>query len=86
MACVNTKAPADAEFAKPKGKGEKGSGKGGKPNSNTLTAGGAEIARLRPADKRLLKPERNLAMANAPRCGKDVFSRGWNAQWVSSRP
>ena len=26
----------------------------------------------------MLKPERNLAMAHAPRCGKDVFRWGWN--------
>lgn len=80
MAGVNPKIPNGAETARPKGKGKKCRGKGGKANADTLTAGGTEVARLYPAGKRLLKHERNLAMAHAPRCGKDVFCWGWNAQ------
>ena len=70
---ANTKIPTDTEFSKPKGTGEKGRGTGGKPNAHTLTAGGTEVTRLYPAGERLPKPERNLAMAQAPRCGKEVF-------------
>ena len=75
----SAKIPADVATAKTMGKGKKGRGKGGKPKANTLTAGGTVVARLYPAGKRLLKPERNLAMAHAPRCGKGVFCWDWNA-------
>ena len=39
---------------------------------NTVTAGAQDVTRLYLAGKRLLKPERNLPMAHAPRAGKGV--------------
>ena len=47
--------------------------------SNTVAAGAQVVTRLYPAGKRLLKPERNLSMAHAPRSGKEVFFWGWNS-------
>ena len=85
MAGMTTKPPDDTDFGKPKVKGRKCRGKGGKPNANTLTSGGTEVTRLYPAGKRLLKPERNLAMAHAPRCGKYVFFWDWNAHGGGAR-
>ena len=62
------KLPPEGDGVKPKGKGRKG--KGGKNPKSTTTAGVPEVVRLYPTGKRLLKPERNLAMAHAPRMGK----------------
>ena len=65
------KPPTDLE-ANPNGIAEAKSklkvGKG-----NTLTAGAQDAARLYPAGKRLLKPERNISMANASRAGKEFL-------------
>ena len=42
--------------------------------SNTVTAGAQDVTRLYPAGKRLLKPERNLSLAHAPRDGGMYYS------------
>ena len=47
--------------------------------SNAVTAGAQDVTRLYPAGKRLLKPERNLSTAHAPRDGKEVFCWDWNS-------
>ena len=52
-------------------------GKGEKEVANTTT-GAQEGGMLYHAGKRLLKPERNLAMAHAPRSGKETFCWDWN--------
>lgn len=67
----------EQEAGQEKGRhGKKKKGEGGKGSSNTTTAGAQEVGRLYASGKRLPKPERNLAMAHAPRSGKDVFC--WN--------
>lgn len=64
----------EVDDPRPKGKGKRDKGgKGLKLVGAAVTAGLLDAPRLYPAGKRLLKPERNLAMAHAPRSGKDVF-------------
>ena len=41
--------------------------------SNTVTSGAQDVTRLCPAGKWLLKPERNLSTARAPRVGREDF-------------
>ena len=48
-------------------------GKSAAITQNTVTAGDQDVTRLYPAGKRLLKPERKLSMAHAPRPGKEVL-------------
>ena len=74
--------PPEGDGVKPKGKGRKG--KGGKTPVSTTITGADDVkplgqVRLYPAGKRLLKPERNLAMAHAPRSGEDAFCWDWYA-------
>ena len=52
---------------------------------NTVTAGAQDVASMYHAGNRLLKPERNLSMAHAPRVGKDVFCWDWNSHGGCSR-
>ena len=61
--------------AKTKGRLRKGAGLA----QNAVTDGSHDVTRLYPAGKRLLKPERNLSMAHAPRDGKEFFRWDWNS-------
>ena len=80
---ANAKAQPEGEGVKPKGKGREG--EGGKGAGRNLTTGGTDVARLYPAGERLLKPERNLEMARAPRRGEDAFFWDCNAHGGCAR-
>ena len=68
---------------KPKGNGKRGKGRGGRAEGITFMAGVLDAPRLYPSGKRLLKPERSLAMAHARRVGQDVFFGGWNLRGIA---
>ena len=52
---------------------------------NTVTAGAQDVARVYPAGKRLLNPERNSPMAHSPRAGEEVLCLGWNSRGGCAR-
>ena len=68
----------------PKGRFEEKYKQEGKKR-NTLTAGAQDETMLYPTGKRLLKTERNLPMAQAPRMGEEVFFLDRNSHGGCSR-